>query len=103
VAGDLEPGFRGDVLGVGGAGQGGQVAQQAGLEVAVEQPERLAVTLPRPRQRLAEFGVVLRLRLGPGTGPGRSPDPPLRPRSPGPARPGSWGPASRLRLERHAG
>ena len=46
VAGDLEPGFRGDVLGV-LAGDGVQVAQQAGLQVPVQQPERLGITLLR--------------------------------------------------------
>ena len=43
VAGDLEPGLGRDVLGV-LADQGVQVAQQPGLDVAVQDPERLRVT-----------------------------------------------------------
>ena len=42
VAGDLEPGLGRDVLGV-LADQGVQVAQQPGLDVAVQHPERLRI------------------------------------------------------------
>src|SRR6202042_1222819 len=42
VAGDLQPGLGGDVLGV-VADQGAQVAQQPGLGVAVQRPERVGV------------------------------------------------------------
>ena len=68
VAGDLEPGFRGDVLGV-LAGQGVQVAQQPGLDVAVQQPERLRVPLLRPPHRASQIGACPSLRFGPGLRP----------------------------------
>jgi hypothetical protein len=50
VAGDLQPGFRGDVFGV-VADQGVQVAQQPGLDVAVQGAERVRVAVAGPPYR----------------------------------------------------
>jgi hypothetical protein len=62
VAGDLEPGFRGDILGV-VADQRVQVAQQAGLGVAVHGAERLRIAPLRPDDCTAQSRLV-RIRAG---------------------------------------
>jgi hypothetical protein len=62
VAGDLEPGFGGDVFGV-VADDGAQVAQEAGLGVAVEGAEGVGVAPLRPGHQRGEPRGRLRLRF----------------------------------------
>ena len=60
VASDLQPGFRGDVFGV-GADECAQVVQDAGVEVVVEHLEGVLIAVPGGRQRPGEVWAVGRM------------------------------------------